>query len=57
MISSGALPNVTFSNPATPGPECSASCSVASPISAAAGTTASAETANTLAAGRVEEIE
>jgi hypothetical protein len=51
MISSGALPNVTFSSPATPGPECSASCSVASPIRAAAGTTATADVAKTLAAG------
>ena len=43
MISSGALPNVTFRSPPIPGPERSASSSVARPISAAVGTTPSAE--------------
>ena len=43
IISSGALPKVTFSSPATPGPDRAESCSVASLISAAAGTTANAE--------------
>jgi hypothetical protein len=42
MISSGALPNVTFSSPPIPGPERAARCSVASPISAAVGITPSA---------------
>ena len=37
MISSGALPKVTFSRPPMPGPERSASSSVARPISAAVG--------------------
>jgi len=40
MISSGALPNVTFSRPPMPGPLRAASCSVASPINAAVGITA-----------------
>ena len=39
MISSGALPNVTFRRPPIPGPARVASCSVASLISAAVGTT------------------
>ena len=43
MISSGALPNVTFSRPPMPGPERAASSSVARPISAAVGITPSAE--------------
>ena len=43
MISSGALPNVTFSSPPMPGPARCASSSVARPISAAVGTTPSAE--------------
>ena len=43
MISSGALPNVTFSRPPIPGPERAASSSVARPISAAVGMTPSAE--------------
>ena len=47
MISSGALPKVTFTSPPTPGPALAESCSVASPISAAIGTIASAEAANT----------
>ena len=38
MISSGALPNVTFSRPPIPGPDLAASSSVARPISAAVGT-------------------
>ena len=37
MISSGALPKLAFRKPATPGPVCSAACSVASPISHASG--------------------
>ncbi len=37
MISSGALPKLAFRNPPTPGPVCSAACSVASPISQASG--------------------
>ena len=47
MINSGALPKVTFNKPATPGPDRAESCSVASLISAAAGTTASAEETKT----------
>ncbi len=43
MISSGALPNVTFRKPPMPGPERAASSSVARPISAAVGITPSAE--------------
>src|SRR4051812_28408626 len=43
MISSGALPNVTLSNPPIPGPERAASSSVARPMSAAVGITPSAE--------------
>ncbi|CAB4345995.1 unannotated protein [freshwater metagenome] len=42
MISSGALPKVTFSRPPIPGPERAASSSVARPISAAVGITPSA---------------
>jgi hypothetical protein len=42
MISSGALPKVTFRKPPTPGPVRAASCSVASPITAAVGMTPSA---------------
>ena len=42
MISSGALPNVTFSSPPRPGPVLAARCSVDSPISAAVGITPSA---------------
>ena len=48
MISSGALPNVTFSRPPMPGPARCASSSVARPISAAVGTTPSAEEKNTM---------
>ena len=44
MISSGALPNVTFSRPPIPGPERAASSSVARPISAAVGMIPSAAT-------------
>ena len=40
MISSGALPNVTFSRPPMPGPVRAAIASVASPITAAQGITA-----------------
>ena len=50
MISSGALPNVTLSRPPMPGPDRAASSSVARPISAAVGTTPSAEAANTATA-------
>ena len=42
MISSGALPNVTFRRPPMPGPVWAAMCSVASPITAAVGITPSA---------------
>ena len=42
MISSGALPKVTFSRPPMPGPVRAAIASVASPITAAQGITASA---------------
>ena len=37
MISSGALPKVTFRKPPMPGPVLAAMCSVASPITAARG--------------------
>jgi hypothetical protein len=43
MISSGALPNVTFRKPPMPGPERAASSSVARPMSAAVGMTRSAD--------------
>ena len=46
MISSGALPNVTFSRPPIPGPLRAASSSVARPISAAVGMTPSALVTN-----------
>ena len=49
MISSGALPNVTFSSPPMPGPVRAAMASVASPITAAQGMTPSA------AAEKIEE--
>ena len=42
MISSGALPKVTFRKPPMPGPVLAAMCSVASPITAAVGITPSA---------------
>ncbi len=42
MISSGALPKVTFSRPPMPGPVRAAIASVASPITAAQGITPSA---------------
>ncbi len=42
MISSGALPKVTFRKPPMPGPVRAARCSVDSPISAAVGITPSA---------------
>ena len=57
MINSGAFPNVTFNNPATPGPDCSASCSVASPIIAAAGNHGERRDGEHARGGRVEEIE
>ena len=47
MISSGALPKVTLSRPPTTLPERSASSSVARPIIAAGGISASAETKKT----------
>jgi hypothetical protein len=47
MISSGALPKVTFRRPPIPGPVRAAIASVASPITAAQGITASAAAANT----------
>ena len=47
MISSGALPKVTFSSPPMPGPERAASSSVARPISAAVGMIPSAEAKKT----------
>src|SRR4051794_30382900 len=50
MISSGALPKVTFNRPPMPGPERSASSSVARPMIAAVGTTPSADEKNTSAA-------
>ncbi len=46
MISSGAFPKVALRKPPTPGPVCSAACSVASPISHASGISASAEKTN-----------
>ena len=46
MISSGALPNVAFRKPPMPGPVWCAACSVASPISHASGTSASAARTN-----------
>src|SRR5215210_4254352 len=46
-MSSGALPNVTFSSPPIPGPVLAAIASVASPISAAHGITPSAAAAKT----------
>ena len=47
MISSGALPKVTFIRPPIPGPDREASSSVALPISAAVGMIPSAEVKNT----------
>ena len=47
MISSGALPNVTFRSPPMPGPVLAAIASVASPITAAHGITPSAAAENT----------
>jgi hypothetical protein len=47
MISSGALPNVTFRNPPIPGPDRAANSSVARPINAAVGITPNAEARNT----------
>src|SRR5436190_11281270 len=43
MISSGALPKLAFKIPPIRGPVCSAACSVASPISHASGTSATAD--------------
>jgi hypothetical protein len=48
MISSGALPKLALRKPPIPEPVCSAACSVASPISHASGTRASAETQKTV---------
>ena len=50
MISSGALPKLAFRNPPMPWPVCSAACSVASPISHASGTSASAESTKSVVA-------
>ena len=47
MISSGALPKVTFIRPPMPGPVFAAIASVASPMTAAQGMTASAAAPNT----------
>jgi len=47
MMSSGALPKVTFSSPPIPGPVRAAIASVASPITAAHGITPSAAAPNT----------
>ena len=49
MISSGALPNVTFIRPPIPGPDRAASSSVALPISAAVGMIPRAEEKKTSA--------
>jgi len=46
MISSGAFPKLALRNPPIPGPVCSPACSVASPMSQASGTKATAATAN-----------
>src|ERR671939_466415 len=46
MMSSGALPNVTFNRPPMPGPDRAASSSVARPMSAAVGMTPSVEAKN-----------
>ena len=46
MISSGALPKLALKKPPIPGPVCSATCSVASPISHASGISASAASTN-----------
>ena len=47
MMSSGALPKVTFSRPPMPGPERAASSSVARPMSAAVGMTPRADVKKT----------
>ena len=49
MISSGALPKVTFKRPPIPGPDREASSSVARPMSAAVGMIPTAEVTNTSA--------
>ena len=46
MISSGALPKLALRKPPTPGPVCSAACSVASPISHASGMSAAPASTN-----------
>ena len=46
MISSGAFPKLAFRRPPIRGPVCSPACSVASPISQASGTSASAAMTN-----------
>ncbi len=43
MISSGALPKLALRKPPTPGPVCSAACSVVSPMSHASGMSDAAE--------------
>ena len=57
MISSGALPKVTLSRPPMPGPERTASSSVARPMSAAVGMTPSAEAKNVTTAPACDELE
>ena len=57
MISSGALPKVTFRSPPIPGPERAASSSVARPISAAVGMIPSAEQTKMTALARAREVE
>ena len=57
MISSGALPNVTFRKPPMPGPERAASSSVARPISAAVGITPSADAMKMMRRRRVRQLE
>ncbi len=52
MISSGALPKLALRKPPTPGPVCSAACSVASPINHASGMSAAAESTNRAVASR-----
>ena len=52
MISSGALPKLAFRKPPTPGPVCSAACSVASPISHASGISAAAASTNNIVSFR-----
>ena len=57
MISSGALPNVTFRKPPMPGPVWAAMCSVASPITAAVGITPSAAALKTSTRRGVRQLQ